>query len=176
MEGHEQGEAKQKPALMGLLGDQQGTCTRQGAQLSPWALESRARSGHRECSLSHTVRSGGVQIQRKSCAARVQVARGRTWRRRRLSQSGPCPALSWGRGPMQTSRMGFWGCLCTTDTQATADVCPLFFFFFWWKGEKERAVSLLVGRMQPVQVQCLLTETFLQENTCYKMASHCPGV
>lgn len=109
VEGLRQGEPETEASTDGPSeGPAEGHAPRRGRSFLPWALESGASSGL-ETVLSAAL--SGVEEFRfsgKSCAARVQVARGRTQRRQRLSQSGPCPALSGGRGAMQTSRIGFW--------------------------------------------------------------------
>ena len=107
-EVHRQGEPETEASTDGPSeGPAEGHAPGTGCSFLPWALESGASSGL-ETVLSAAL--SGVEefrFSRKSCAARVQVARGRTQRRQRLSQSGPCPALSGGWGAMQTSRMGF---------------------------------------------------------------------
>ena len=165
MEGHRHGEPETEASTDGPSeGPAEGHAPGTGRSFLPWALESGASSGL-ETVLSAAL--SGVEefrFSRKSCAARVQVARGRTQRRQRLSQSGPCPAVSGGRGAMQTSRWASWSCDHCHLT--TAGVCPCFFFFFGEGEGDERAVPFFyVGRMCQVQVQSDLVERGLQQNT-----------
>ena len=86
MEGLRQGEPETEARTDGPSeGPVEGHAPRRGHSFLPWALESGASSGL-ETVLSAAL--SGVEefrFSRESCAARVQVARGRTWRRERLT-------------------------------------------------------------------------------------------
>ena len=81
VEGLRQGEPETEASSDGPFeGPVEGHAPRRGHSFLPWALESGASSGL-ETVLSAAL--SGVEefrFSRESCAARVQVARGRTWR------------------------------------------------------------------------------------------------
>ena len=98
---------KRKPAQMGLLRDQQrDTHPGGGTAFSLGLWNQGLVQGWRLFSQLH------CQEWRSSDSAGKAVLHVCRWQEEgrgdeRDSQSGPCPALSGGRGAMQTSKMGF---------------------------------------------------------------------
>lgn len=81
VEAHKQGDpTKRNPHMADVSseGPAKGNAAGSGQTFLPWALESRAGSG------LENVLSRGHSLERKSCAARAQMAAGRTQRRQRL--------------------------------------------------------------------------------------------
>ena len=157
---------KRKPALMGLLRDpQRDTHPGRGAAFSLGLWNQGLVQGWRLFSQLH------CQEWRSSDSAGKAVLHVCRWQEEGLrddrdshSQVPARQCLGVG-GRCRQAEWASWS--CDHSHVSTAGVCPcILFFFFLVEGEKERAVSLPVDRMWPVQVQCLLAERFLQQNTC----------